>query len=317
MDDHNQKALEKLRELFSDYEDLELELYQLYESQLNSFGVKLGFYFPNNINIDYADFFQKHNLWNIFKGSIHLYDLFYTDLRMQMNRPWLLGRDYFNVEISIGNETLVIPNSKNGIPNCLDLQTLLSQVNLFYNYPDSANLVDFNASNFVKEFKTNRHFIIKLVRTKKEPSIRMFLEKENYINNSDDYRSFLERKLQSRVMDILDNAEMAEETIKMHLQTRLALWGFRFSKMLSPEELIQQFGVVKVGQIFPSLLDARLFIDSLSYNSNEEVVKEIKNNTYKMFLNKFLSRLESQKILLLKYNGINLDNQPEFVLLIK
>ena len=314
---NNNEALEKLRELFSDYEDLEMELYQLYESQLNSFGIKLGFYFPSNIQLDYADFFQKYDLWTIFKGSIHLYDIFYTALRMQMTRPWLLSRDYFNIEISIGNEKIIIPNSKNGIPNCMDLQTLLSQVKLFYSYPDSANLADHDAANFVKEFKSNKHFVISLVRTKKEPSVRQYLEKENYINNSDDYRSFLEKTLQTRVVDILDNADMSEETIRMHLQTRLALWGFRFSKILTTEEIIQQFSIVKAGQIFPSLLDARLFIDSLSYNSNSQVIDSIKSNNYKAFLNKFLSRLENQKILLLKYNGNNLENQPEFVLSIK
>lgn len=218
------------------------------------------------------------------------------------------------MEIAIGNEKLLISNVKNGIPNCLDLQTLLSQVHLFYSYPDSANLNDFNAEKFAKEFKTNKHFIIKLVRTKKEPSIRQYLEKENYINSSDDYRVFLEKKMQTRVAEVLENVDVMEETIRMHFQERLALWGFRFSKMLSPEELIQQFSVVKAGTIFPSLLDARLFIDSISYNSNEKTIDEIKGNDYKTFLNKFLSRLEQQKILILKYNGLNLENQPEFVL---
>src|SRR5690554_4698400 len=94
-DNNNLEALEKLREIFADYEDLEGDLYRLYESRLSSYGLKFAFYFPNNIDIDFADFFQKHNLWSFFKGSMHLYDIFYTELRMQMTRPWFLSKDFF------------------------------------------------------------------------------------------------------------------------------------------------------------------------------------------------------------------------------
>lgn len=307
------KALQVLREFFSDYEDLELELYNNYESLLNSYGVKLAFYFPNNIGLDYADFFQKHTLWDIFKGSMHLYDIFYSDLRMNMWRPWFISRDHFNLEISIGSVTLKINNTKNGIQNVYDLQSLLSQIRLFYNYPDSVNLEDFDHNQLVNEFKKNKHFIVKLIRTKKEGSVREFLEKQNYMNTPSDYRDFLERSLQLRVLEILNNADLAEETIRMHLQARLAVWGFRYSKILNSQEIIDHFKELKVSQIFPSLLEAKLFINSLAYNSNEQLVESIKNDNYKSFLNEFISKIENQKMLLMKYNGINLENKPEFI----
>jgi hypothetical protein len=112
----------------------------------------------------------------------------------------------------------------------------------------------------------------------------------------------------------LQGLDMTEEVIRLHLQERLSLWGFRFSKILSEAELLQQYSIVRLANIFPAVLDGALFIQALTYNSNEAVIESIKNNDYKKLLHKFISRLEKQKILLLKYNGVNLDGHPEFIL---
>lgn len=314
---NNQEALEQLRILFSDSVDLEQELYQTYESQLNSFGIKFGFYFPKDIQMDFADFFKKYNLWQIFSGSMSFPDIFFMGLRDQMQRPWLLARDFFNVEIQIGNVKVHISNQKNKVDNCLDLQQLLSQIYLFQSYPSNSDEIIDNAA-LAREFKTNKYFIVKLIRTKKElTGFRKYLETENCILNSDTYRDKLEVKLQEKVKDILANLDITEDVIRMHLQERLALWGYRFSKVLTEDELIQQYEIVKAGHIFPSVLDSSLLIQSLTYNSNEQVIDSIKNNEYKEILRKFLSRIETQKILLMKYNGVNLEGNPEFLFNIK
>lgn len=312
----NQAALEKLRELFSDYIDLEQEIYQLYESQLNSYGVKLGFYFQKQNQVNFKEFFSKYNLWQIFMGSCHLPDILMMDLRMSMSRPWFLGRDFFDVEIQIDTQKLLIKSEQpNG--HFLDLQKLLSRVKLFNEYPSQLG-EGHNSEDFYHQFTVHKYFIIKLIRVKKDESgFRKYLEVENCLLSTEEYRDKLEKILQISVKEILQGLDMTEEVIRLHLQERLSLWGFRFSKMLTEEELLRQYSVVKLGNIFPAVLDGALFIQALTYNSNEEVILAIKNNDYKKLLHKFISRLEKQKILLLKYNGVNLDGYPEFLLNLK
>jgi hypothetical protein len=313
----NQQALEKLRELFSDYVDLEQEIYQNFESQLNSFGIKLGFYFPKEVKLDFNDFFSKYSLWQMFCGSVNLPDIFFMDLRMQMSRPWFLSRDFFDIEIIVGSQKIKIKSEQQLNNHFLDLQQLLSKTFLFNQYPLSVDGTVDNLS-LAKEFKTTKYFIIKLIRVKKEESgFRKYLELENCLLNSEEYREKLEKILQATVKETLANLDVTEDVIRMHLQERLALWGYRFSKILNEEELISQYSIVKIGNIFPSLLDGALFIQSLTYNSNEAVIEAIKNNKYKNLLNRFLSRLENQKILLMKFNGINLESNPEFLFNIK
>jgi hypothetical protein len=309
----NQTALEKLRELFSDYLDLEQEIYQLYESQLNSFGIKLGFYFEKQNQVDFKDFFSKYTLWQVFMGSCHLPDILAMDLRLNMSRPWFLGRDFFDVEIQIDNQKLLIKSEQpNG--HFLDLQKLLSRVKLFNEYPGTVS-EHHKAHDFYHKFTVHKYFIIKLIRVKKDESgFRKYLEVENCLLSTEEYRDKLEKIFQLTIKEILQGLDMTEEVIRLHLQERLSLWGFRFSKMLTEEELLRQYSIVKLGNIFPAVLDGALFIQALTYNSNEEVIEAIKNNDYKKLLHKFISRLEKQKILLLKYNGVNLDGHPEFLL---
>lgn len=313
----NQEALEKLRELFGDYLDLEQEIYQVYESQLNSFGIKLGFYFANEVNLNFEEFFQKYSLWEMFQGSVKLLGAMDMELRMAMDRPWFLSRDFFDVEILIGDKKIKIASMQ---PKnfSLDLQELLSQTFLFNKYPSSVAENNVQQHELFKAFKLNKYFIVKLVRVKKgDVKFQQYVESENCLLDSEAYREKLERILQAVVLETLANLDVMEDVVRMHLQERLALWGYRFSKILNEEELIEQYKIVKISNIFTSLLDGALFIQSLTYNSNEVVMESIRNNKYKELLFRFLSRLEKQKILLLKYNGINLENQPEFMFNLK
>lgn len=312
----NQTALEKLRELFSDYLDLEQEIYQLYESQLNSFGVKLGFYFDKNHQIDFKEFFSKYNLWQVFLGSCHLPDVLSMDLRLNMSRPWFLGRDFYDVEIQIDTQKLLIKSQQpNG--HYLDLHRLLGSIKLFNDYPMAVSEHS-KTTDLYHSFTIHKYFIIKLIRVKKDESgFRKYLEVENCLLSTEEYRDKLEKIFQISVKQILNGLDITEEVIRLHLQERLSLWGFRFSKILTEEELLRQYSIVKLGNIFPAVLDGALFIQALTYNSNEAVIDAIKNNDYKKLLHKFVSRLEKQKILLLKYNGVNLDGHPEFLLNLK
>lgn len=309
----DESALEKLRDLFSDYEDLEHELYINYESSLSSYGLKFGFYFSPNIAIDYVDFFQKNNLWSMIQGSFNLPDIFFSDLRTQMRRPWILAKDYFDIEIQIGTEKLFFP-CFNGT-NILDLQQLSSQITLFHSYPHHFAKDNYDVKKLALEFKQNKSFIVKLVRKQKETgNFREYLEKQNYLKTPESYKTFLEQYFQSSVKNILNQDSFESEMVRMDLQARLSLWGFRYSKILSLEELLEQFNIVKVSNLFPSVLDIRYFIEHLSFGENKALMENINKNDYKKHTIKFLSKIENKKILLMKYNGINLENRPEFVL---
>lgn len=312
MEQDNRSSLDKLRELFSNFEDFESDLYQLYEVLLNTSGVNLTFSFNESTTMDFTSFFQKHTLWDMFKDSVRIYDSSYTSLRMNMYSPWFVKRDCFNLEITSGNQTIFITNHKNNVPNVMDLESLLSSVNLFFRYPTSSNIGEQNHSEFVREFKKTKKFTLKLKRTKTDSSLRTFLEKQNIINDTGAYRVFIETKLQKKVFELLSDTDLLEETLRLHLQTRLALWGFRYKDLLSNDDLINQFKIVKVAQVFPNLLEARLFLDYLSFNDNNKILDEIENHTYKHFLMKFLNKIENKENLILQYNGINLEGKPEF-----
>ena len=306
-------ALEKLRELFSDYEDLEHELYINYESILNSYGLKFGFYFSPNISLNYSDFFSKNSLWNMIQGSFSLPDIYFSELRTQMRRPWVLAKDYFDIEIQIGTEKLFFP-CFNGT-NILDLQQLSSQISIFHNYPNHFKQEGYELQKLASEFKKNKNFIVKLLRKQKETgNFREYLENQNYLKNPESYKNFLEDYFQQSVKNILNQDSFESEMVRMDLQARLSLWGFRYTKILNTDELLDQFKIVKASNLFPSVLDIRYFIEHLSFGENKALIENIKNNDYKKYMITFLSKIENKKILLMKYNGINLESKPEFIL---
>lgn len=317
--DENQKALEELRKIFSDYLDLEQELYQKFEKKIEQ-GVILKYSFLPAANVDFLKFFKTCPLWKIIKGSTHFIDEGDFSFRGNLTKPCFLGKDFFNIELTVGEYKQSFSNeSIKNIPDFYTLRDLSHQIQFAQEVQEKSEgkIIKQTPEFLARELKKHRHFFIKFTRTKKDASnFRLALENDSYINETDKYKQKIDKKFKDRIKEIVqDSTSLSGEILRLHLQKRLIMWGFQFKGLLEPKDLITQYENIFLFQVFPSLIDASLFINFITFNDNEEVLRQIQEDPYKNQVLKQLNALDLNLPIELTFSGVNMDSTPEFKIL--